>query len=413
MTLDLGWQPAVEEHASKPIVGDAPHQKDGALEQHVSSGDGGASLAQEREEEAAEEEERQRQQRQQQPQLQQQHQQQEQQQQQAMTNQTAEEVGQDTPEVAVDAIASPRTATTRPTTTTQTTPTTTTIDHDRSDCCDSRGVGGLIEITRARYGCKRGFRQRVVGESPKLWKLEGAKTCPKDHEGTGWVWVEEEGEVIDDLSFSSPTWQPDNVTTACVSGYVGHVIDGALSNTFLASLDETRLGLPLDFEKKKTAAARRFLHDSEGWVCRELERALAEGLASYSKVAPRVLPWMRFLEYHEVEGALPPHTDALVKCKDTAQYSTHTLIVFASDCPHGGETVMLPTVASGVTANSKACLCQRGTGSECFAVRPVCGRIFCFPHQCLHEGRPTAVVPKILLRAELVWDNQMCSGFNR
>lgn len=303
------------------------------------------------------------------------------------------------------------------------------------------GIGGVVEILRARYGCCRGDRICVVGESLKLWKLHGGSTIPKEHAGNGWKWVlkaEEDAKALkeevhkilhaaaqaalarccQDPGFANQevvvagllqSPKNCNVTVACVGGYLGYVIDGALSNNFLAAFDESRLALPLDKSKKKTDAFRRFFHDDQYVLRKEIEHVLAQSLPPCSDGTPHVLPWMRFLEYHTVEGALPPHTDALVRCKDTGRWSTHTLILFGSDCPRGGETVMLPPTAAGsIARSSHVCRCGADTGSDGFAVRPVRGRIFCFPHQCLHEGRPTVVVPKILLRAEVVWTNKLC-----
>jgi len=280
------------------------------------------------------------------------------------------------------------------------------------------GVGGVVEIARASYGCRRGDRLQVVGESRKLWKLMGKKTIPKEHEGTGWAWVLEDEQASRLANGTAKQGTPSptrpspeanrrygKLSKACVGGYVGYVIDGALDEHFIRSLDHTRLSLELDTTKKKTAAARRFFHDESGSVRAELEKVLANVLPHSSEVAARVLPWMRFLEYHEAEGALPPHTDALVRCKDTGRWSTHTLIVFTSDCSHGGDTVMLPSSTAG---QNVACNCCNDMSTVGFAVRPTRGRIFCFPHQCPHEGRPTVVVPKILLRAEVVWTNAMC-----
>lgn len=276
---------------------------------------------------------------------------------------------------------------------------------------DTTNIGRVVQVQRARYGCHRGDRLRVSGSSAKLWKLEGGKTIPKDHEGTGWTWIldmpegsESNEHQRSELDFQSmvsiaqshcPTEMPapgqSRVTVACVDGYIGYVIDGMLDETYLSMLDETRLSLPLDTSKKKTAAARRFYHDANGELRAGLGAALLKALPS-SGGEPRVFPWMRFLEYLEPQGGLPPHTDALVRCKDTEQWSTHTLLVYSEGCAEGGETIMLPWPAEDPSANV----------SSDFAVRPLRGRIFFFPHGCLHEGAPTVETPKVLLRAELV-----------
>jgi len=59
---------------------------------------------------------------------------------------------------------------------------------------DVRGVGGVVEILRAKYGCSRGQRMRVIGETNGLLQFEGGKTVPKNHEGSGYRWVLQSGE---------------------------------------------------------------------------------------------------------------------------------------------------------------------------------------------------------------------------
>lgn len=55
---------------------------------------------------------------------------------------------------------------------------------------DRTGIGGVVEILVRKYGCVRGQRLQVIGESgTKLWKLEFEKTIPKNQENTGWKWV--------------------------------------------------------------------------------------------------------------------------------------------------------------------------------------------------------------------------------
>merc|ERR1712080_213691 len=63
-----------------------------------------------------------------------------------------------------------------------------------------KGVGGVVEILKAKYGCSKGQRLRVLGDiggPAGMWKLEDDKTVPKPHlkEG-GWRWVmETEGQT--------------------------------------------------------------------------------------------------------------------------------------------------------------------------------------------------------------------------
>eukprot|EP00747_Dinoflagellata_sp_TGD_P180211 gnl/TRDRNA2_/TRDRNA2_32277_c0_seq1.p1 gnl/TRDRNA2_/TRDRNA2_32277_c0~~gnl/TRDRNA2_/TRDRNA2_32277_c0_seq1.p1 ORF type:complete len:282 (+),score=52.79 gnl/TRDRNA2_/TRDRNA2_32277_c0_seq1:115-960(+) len=273
------------------------------------------------------------------------------------------------------------------------------------------GVGDVVEVLRAKYGCRRGDRLRVLGESRMLWKLEGGKTIPKIHDQIGWRWVQAaDGETeaaAQEKQRRLTAASSRRLTSACIDGHIGYVIDDAFDDSFLESLEAFRLSIPLDTTKKKTAAARRFFHDADGVVRAELVRVLN---AELHVSDASILPWMRFLEYNEVEGALPPHTDALIRCKESGRWSTHTLILFCSDCASGGETVMLtPSLTAddaGKTAD-EADDAGKTTdqAGESFAVSPTRGRLFCFPHQCLHEGRPTISVPKILLRAELILES--------
>ena len=210
------------------------------------------------------------------------------------------------------------------------------------------------------------------------------------------------------------------------------------------------------------------------WIRDGLVSAIRDGLLETkdafddggddNDIIVRVLPWMRFLEYTEPNGSLGPHTDALIRCKETNVWSTHTLLLFCSDCDVGGETTLLPedakttrlrkrklqkamsaavevksAIANIITSSDDGSSSSSSSSSssinneknsarrlerlqrtlhsieqnivamneesatkQAFPVKPKCGRIFFFPHECPHEGRPTVSVPKIFLRAELI-----------
>ena len=261
------------------------------------------------------------------------------------------------------------------------------------------------------------------------------------------------------------------LTLGNVGDHTGYVLDNALSSDYMSKLQNLRTSLPIDKEKKKTAAARRFLcaEDELEWIRVGLVAAIRKGLSESDEesffcgenndpdneeIIIRVLPWMRFLEYTTPNGSLGPHTDALIRCKETDIWSTHTLLVFCSDCEMGGETTLLPEdakttrlrkkklqkandaaaeVRSAMARINTSCDSQENSADDgsnekklarlqttlqtieaniatmnkeaakpCFPVKPKCGRILFFPHECPHEGRPTVSVPKIFLRAELI-----------
>jgi hypothetical protein len=218
----------------------------------------------------------------------------------------------------------------------------------------------------------------------------------------------------------------------------------------MSKLQCLRKSLPIDKEKKKTAAHRRFLcaENDLMWIRDGLVSAIREGLCETKDlfdnggddddIIVKVFSWMRFLEYSEPNGSLGPHTDALIRCKETNIWSTHTLLLFCSDCDVGGETTLLPEDAkttrlrkrklqkamsaaaevksaiANITSsddvssinNEKnsarrlerlqttlhsieqniAAMNEESATKQAFPVKPKRGRIFFFPHECPHEG---------------------------
>lgn len=69
-------------------------------------------------------------------------------------------------------------------------------DEDSALVGESPGVGGVVEILKAKYGCSKGQRIRVIGETHSLLQFEGGKTAPKNHEDSGWKWVIREEEEV-------------------------------------------------------------------------------------------------------------------------------------------------------------------------------------------------------------------------
>lgn len=70
----------------------------------------------------------------------------------------------------------------------------TASDEPEEPIGNEKGIGGSVEILKAKYGCGKGQRLKVIGETGDLLKFEGGKTAPKIHEGTGWRWVMREEE---------------------------------------------------------------------------------------------------------------------------------------------------------------------------------------------------------------------------
>jgi len=99
---------------------------------------------------------------------------------------------------------------------------------------------------------------------------------------------------------------------------------------------------------------------------------------------------MRFLHYTQPGSILAPHVDLCRVDQDTQQRSTHTFILYLTDCDEGGETSLL----GGVSGEKRNDILA--------SVQPKMGRLLLFPHACPHEGNEVVHVPKSLLRGEVI-----------
>mmetsp|Transcript_23657 Transcript_23657/g.51715 ORF Transcript_23657/g.51715 Transcript_23657/m.51715 type:complete len:634 (-) Transcript_23657:164-2065(-) len=119
--------------------------------------------------------------------------------------------------------------------------------------------------------------------------------------------------------------------------------------------------------------------------------------SSSSSSVVRVFPHMRFLNYSIPGAVLPPHIDLRhvnpfcrpSDMQNPKHKSTHTFILYLTDCHSGGETRLLQEVTPDGSSPSLA------------TVSPRRGRLLLFPHPTPHEGMEVMDVPKILLRGEL------------
>lgn len=135
----------------------------------------------------------------------------------------------------------------------------------------------------------------------------------------------------------------------------GMVIDDACSEEWLEeSVQATRKSLPLN-DKRPTVDRRFYCDTNRTVVCEPIEAIVGHALqmvdgnsdseessgsgpTNYSVYCNK---YLRFLEYKTVGGELLPHRDGFKTCEDTGVKSTHTLLLFLSDCKVGGETLIL------------------------------------------------------------------------
>lgn len=96
---------------------------------------------------------------------------------------------------------------------------------------------------------------------------------------------------------------------------------------------------------------------------------------------------IRFLNYEQAGGVLPPHVDLCRIDDKSGLRSTHTFILFLIDCEYGGETALLQALRNP---------------NVLLVTRPKRGRALIFPHLCPHAGLEVVTAPKLLLRGEVI-----------
>eukprot|EP00434_Breviolum_minutum_P004781 symbB.v1.2.004212.t1/scaffold215.1/size331178/5 len=168
------------------------------------------------------------------------------------------------------------------------------------------------------------------------------------------------------------------------------LFERSFDETFLSSLDALAASLPVpEMELSRRAAERLFF-------CREdVTRALKTLLeGQFDEVW--VSPWLRFLRYRTAGMPLVPHVDyqwlpGYISAKlpgyaPTNHSTSHTLLLYLTDCYQGGKTQLLE--GEGAKKPMASISCRRG-------------RILLFPHEVLHEGTPVESLPKLMLRADV------------
>ena len=138
----------------------------------------------------------------------------------------------------------------------------------------------------------------------------------------------------------------------------GMVIDNACVKEWLEeSVQSTRKNLPLN-HKRPTVDRRFYCDTTREVICRPLEgiihRALQQksfGIDTDTTFIVYCNKYLRFLEYKTVGGELLPHRDGTKTCEDTGTKSTHTLLLFLSDCEVGGETLIMDDTAPTCASN--------------------------------------------------------------
>jgi len=207
-----------------------------------------------------------------------------------------------------------------------------------------------------------------------------------------------------------------------------YCIDNAFSKSFLNGLLDIFHNIPiaLSSTKLECASSRSYFCDISGKVCVTIASVVREALVQLivmsiqqhyqinSSLDPlvKLFPQMRFLHYSVDGSSLDPHVDLsrVDVTSDEHTKSTHTAILYLTDCTYGGGTALLRHLRRDDDS--------RRDSSQCFEVKEVApdshraavvatvcprvGRLLIFPHNCPHEGLAVyATAPKILLRGEI------------
>jgi hypothetical protein len=227
----------------------------------------------------------------------------------------------------------------------------------------------------------------------------------------------------------------------------GMVIDNGCTAAFLSTLEDTRVGLPLD--SKRPTCDRRFLVDERRIIVSEIESIVRRGLVESSihtnfddnhiraqreqrrNYSVFINKYLRILEYTTPGSELLPHCDGSKICDETGNKSTHTLLLFLKYCEEGGETLFLDgqgnwskqtRLVIEQSQRLQHVLIDNDDKMKSFerdkktivlddipsndqhvkiGIQPILGRILLFPHQWPHAGALCTSVPKIALRAEV------------
>ena len=166
---------------------------------------------------------------------------------------------------------------------------------------------------------------------------------------------------------------------------------------FLHMLDNLGHSLPVpETEMGRRAAERLFFCDAIGCI----QEALTSLLRSAGFGDVHVSPWLRFLRYKSPNVPLVPHVDyqwlpgyisaSLPGYSPAGLSTTHTLLLYLTDCQDGGETWLLEE-ASEVSDTPEALA----------RVPARRGRVLLFPHERLHMGTALRRLPKMMLRADV------------
>jgi hypothetical protein len=198
-----------------------------------------------------------------------------------------------------------------------------------------------------------------------------------------------------------------------------YCFDHCFAEEFLDRLLSIFRKLPVAPSEKAHCASRSYFCDVAGDIARAIEKvvrllgscpggAAVSGEDAELPLRVKVFQQLRFMHYEHDGSALAPHVDLArtdvhsatsfeVSAASRPVTSTHTLILYLTDCDVGGETILLDSLPRCGTTSTEGFSAEHPA-----SVAPRRGRLLLFPHNCPHEGSAVfATHPKILLRGEV------------
>jgi hypothetical protein len=203
--------------------------------------------------------------------------------------------------------------------------------------------------------------------------------------------LEHETSLLDELdidtSFTTPEFSILIDTTVDHPGAGSYLIDDAFSDKTIDQLVSLYRLIPTEAaprQKKGPCSVRSYFCDAHGAIQKLLLSVLDSGRWKHASV----LPHMRFLCYSEPDTVLAPHVDLCRVDIRSGERSTHSFLLYLTDCKQGGQTTLLSDLSSSSEALAR--------------VSPKRGRLLLFKHACPHSGESVVDVPKLLIRGEVL-----------
>ena len=181
------------------------------------------------------------------------------------------------------------------------------------------------------------------------------------------------------------------------AGAGSFIVDKTVSDEVVNDLIDLSKTLPIEESNKERrnklvpCSVRSYFCDAELWISTLLEKALSAINPWHSSIDDDIYVFrhMRFLCYEEPSTVLAPHVDLCRVHPLTEKRSTHSFLLYLTDCAFGGETTLLQDLST------------EGRGVVLARVQPKRARLLVFPHACPHEGEAVVDVPKLLIRGEI------------